>query len=951
MATLASDSMSHKYSSFRYLRGLLIGAVLVYPLLSSGEAILTQPKERVFNPGASERLSDWILRTPIGKNDLLLGLRWLVPEEHPAQAELKARVIEGLQTVPAGKWGVEKLIQQLPVTGRVQLPATDARWLQANTAQDPVFERGDRLELPSRLAKVVLVRSDGSVCAMRHRDGAVVQDYLIACDHQAVNSVDWAWVAQADGRVQLQAIAEWNAKPLSELSPGSIIWAPPREAGFGTELSNEIIQFLGTQSVDTILQVSGTTVLPQVAMRPSFSVQRDLPLTSNDWGLVGLLQTPTARMAPAGEFRFSYSRVGPYLRYNVLLQPFDALSVAVRYSNIKNRLYGAADKTGTRTLTDKAIDMRLRLTEEGHLLPQLAVGVRDLAGTGLFSGEYFVANKRYGNLDLSVGMGWGNLGTRNNIGNPFVLLDKSFNNRKKSVGMGGTPSLGSYFRGPAALFGGVQYHLSQDKWVVKAEYEGNNYYTPTPRLPQSSPINVGVVYRQSPTVDWTLGLERGKALVFGLSLHAPLAQSHTTKLSDPDRPAVVYRRPPTAQSWDSTARDAASMTGWRIREIAQTRETLRLTIDSLSGAHWDDRIDRMLSVLHRDAPGDVSVFELVFANQGVELSRRYVDRDSWAIANSRFLPPARRTQAIVSLPPSEQPSPREILSQKAIDAFDYSLVPSWQYSIGGPDAMVLYSAGVAMPVKWRLAENWTISGALNLSLVDNYDNFTYTALSNLPRVRTYAREYVTESRINMRNLQLTHFSQAGRNHFYSLYAGYLERSFAGAGAEWLYRPWHSPVALGIDINRVQQRSFNQRFGFDSAGRQTGYKVFTGHATVYWDTGWQNVHANVSVGQYLAKDRGVTLQLERLFENGVTFGAWATKTNVSSKQFGEGSFDKGMYIKIPFDVLMTSRTGDSANLVYHPLIRDGGAKLYRSFQLYDATRARSKRDTGYRPFKP
>ena len=57
----------------------------------------------------------------------------------------------------------------------------------------------------------------------------------------------------------------------------------------------------------------------------------------------------------------------------------------------------------------------------------------------------------------------------------------------------------------------------------------------------------------------------------------------------------------------------------------------------------------------------------------------------------------------------------------------------------------------------------------------------------------------------------------------------------------------------------------------------------------------------------------------------------------------------MYLKIPFDVLMTSRTGDWANLVYQHLTRDGGARLNRSFQLYGATTARGKRDTGYRPY--
>ena len=40
-------------------------------------------------------------------------------------------------------------------------------------------------------------------------------------------------------------------------------------------------------------------------------------------------------------------------------------------------------------------------------MPQIAVGLSDFAGTGLFSGEYLVASKRYGSFDFSLGMGWG----------------------------------------------------------------------------------------------------------------------------------------------------------------------------------------------------------------------------------------------------------------------------------------------------------------------------------------------------------------------------------------------------------------------------------------------------------------------------------------------------------------------------------------------------------------
>lgn len=69
---------------------------------------------------------------------------------------------------------------------------------------------------------------------------------------------------------------------------------------------------------------------------------------------------------------------------------------------------------------------------------------------------------------------------------------------------------------------------------------------------------------------------------------------------------------------------------------------------------------------------------------------------------------------------------------------------------------------------------------------------------------------------------------------------------------------------------------------------------TGHLTAYWDTGWQDVLAKVSFGRYLAGDAGVTVDLSRVFGNGVKIGAYATKTDASAEQFGEGSGQGHLY---------------------------------------------------------
>ena len=39
--------------------------------------------------------------------------------------------------------------------------------------------------------------------------------------------------------------------------------------------------------------------------------------------------------------------------------------------------------------------------------PQIAVGIRDVAGTGVFGSEYIVGSKKFGPFDITLGIGWG----------------------------------------------------------------------------------------------------------------------------------------------------------------------------------------------------------------------------------------------------------------------------------------------------------------------------------------------------------------------------------------------------------------------------------------------------------------------------------------------------------------------------------------------------------------
>ena len=60
---------------------------------------------------------------------------------------------------------------------------------------------------------------------------------------------------------------------------------------------------------------------------------------------------------------------------------------------------------------------------------------------------------------------------------------------------------------------------------------------------------------------------------------------------------------------------------------------------------------------------------------------------------------------------------------------------------------------------------------------------------------------------------MNYFKQLSNNQCFKLSGGILEEMFGGLGFEYLYRPFNSNLAIGIDAFEVRQRDFDQRFSF------------------------------------------------------------------------------------------------------------------------------------------
>ena len=672
--------------------------------------------------------------------------------------------------------------------------------------------------------------------------------------------------------------------------------------------------------------------------------------TASDWGGIGLLQTPTARMAGEGEIAFTATHTSPYSRYNMVLQPLPWLEGAFRYVSVANRRYGPEWLSGQQNYKDKSIDVKVKLFEEGHWAPEVSAGFRDIGGTGLFSSEYLVASKRFGPIDASVGLATGYIGNRGDFKNPLSAIDDKFEERPRAQGTGNLNSKG-VFRGPVGVFGGIAYQTPWEALQLKLEYDGNNYkHEPqNNNQEQRSPFNLGASYALNKNIQLHAAWERGDTAMLGLTLHTNLAQARSiAKPMDP-LPLPIRDRSDPAKSgslanddypstteWESIAQALENNAGLRITSIEQREHEIIVSGEQRRFAYPAQGLGRAMRVLDGQLPDDTTWVTVRNTRLGVPIVETSMERAAFAdYADHRTSLSDLAGHIEMAAPTPQRRTP---LYQNALRRYEGAFNVGYLQTLGGPDGFVLFQVAGTYGANVYLTRSLWINGSLSYNAYNNYDKFRYDAPSRLPRVRTYIRQYLTTEDLTIPNLQLTGTRQLGRDLYGMAYAGLFESMYGGLGGEVLYRPLSERWALGAELNWVKQRDFDQRFSFRD------YSVATGHASFYYSWGDdRRVVSILSAGRYLAKDWGATLTLARTFDNGVSMGAYATKTDVSSVDFGEGSFDKGIYVTIPFDFLLPRSTRARANFAWNPLYRDGGARLSRTYGLYQMT---SERDPDF-----
>ena len=706
---------------------------------------------------------------------------------------------------------------------------------------------------------------------------------------------------------------------------------------------------------------------------------------TNDYGDVGLLQTPTARMRPDGEFGFGASTVRPYNQLLFFLQPLPWLETSIHYVDITNRFYGAEDFSGGQHYKHRGVDGKVRLLSEGEYWPSIALGVQDIGGTGLFSSEYLVSSYHYYDFDFSFGLAWGRLGSRGGIRNPLALISSHFDESRFTGSNAGALNSGRLFSGhDIGPFGGMEWNTPLKGLALRVEYDGNDYrHEPLDDNQKvNSPVNVGLAYRGLPAMDLGLGYERGNTVMGRITIYTNFQSFRgVAKTADPPPPAVTALLHPTA-SLPGAQRDQAAAPASATTDAAQIaaaraangappadgqtqadksgavpveqrkafvlalRQQMRAQGYTLMALDYDEvlkevrvwlsqdryrnpaqAVGRAARVLCATAPSGISQFTLIYMDQGMENYRAAVRREEFEKAARSEADFDTGIFSIVLTGPGNGYGAAQYIDQTYLPKFSWDMGPAVRQSVGGPNGFYFGQLYWKVGAGVELTDHINLSTAAGFNIVNNFNQITLQSDSTLPHVRSDIVKYLQQGANGLINLEADYTWSPYPDWYHRISVGIFEEMYGGVATELLFRPYGRSWAVALDINRVKQRGYDEMFDF------LPYTVTTGHATLYYKPGYYNLLFKLSAGQYLARDRGAMLDISREFDSGVRVGAFATKTNVSAVQFGEGSFDKGVYISMPLDLFFAQSTRREAGFTFRPLTRDGGQMVYDGPELY------------------
>ena len=608
----------------------------------------------------------------------------------------------------------------------------------------------------------------------------------------------------------------------------------------------------------------------------------------NNHGVIGLINMPTARFYDEQSHGLTIYDGTPDQKITLSSSPYDWLEASLFYTNIQGLPYPGYEYQDYK---DKGFNVKLRLKEQGNF-PAVAIGVMDIAGTGLYSSEYIITSYGINNIDMHFGLGWGTLnGSKDTIKNPLGYISDNFKNRPtETEGQGGQFQPSRYFSGQTASpFYGVSYALN-DRTLFKIEKDTTLTTDTLDYKKAKSNYSVGIDYALNENFVVGFSVERGST-----------ASLKFIYKNSPKTSYQKYKYQNQEQNINNEDQYQNLITnlernGIGVNKVIETANSIGLELTQFTHSNL-----QVVEEIIKQAGKDSGI------EKDIKKNLKIVNLD-----------------AITEFDDSFEDNSNLIYEREKKSQFNTKTGLKFRPFIASREEFFKGALLLENDSEYIILDNLMLNVNLKYSLADNFDDLRYPPLNTFPaQVRSDIKQYLKnmDEGILIGRAQIDYFISPHKDHHLMFTGGILEDMFSGFGFEYLYFKNDTNYSVGFELFNAKKRDYDWGFG------TLDYQNVTGHLNLHYrNYGLIPFDMKLSYGEYLAGDVGTTIELSRSYDNGMVFGVFASNTDVSEEQFGEGSFDKGIFFNIPI-------YGNLINYTWRPLTKDPGAKLVRRNTLH------------------
>jgi hypothetical protein len=674
-----------------------------------------------------------------------------------------------------------------------------------------------------------------------------------------------------------------------------------------------------------IPRLFGGVLLVLLLLVPGYALAAGpAPALPGNSGGSGLFDMPSARIMEDWNLRLHYSRVGVYNTYAVSASFLPRLEVNARITDFS----GVAGLS-----TDKSFDFKVLLVKESEVWPAIVLGATDIHGTANFTSRYLVANKFFGPLDVTFGIGQG-------------ILAGEITHGRGSAGSASEDAAIDFLTSSTTrsrLFGGMEFRITETLSLV-GEYSSLDYEKLVHiDKPAANPINCGLKYRLGKNI-FSLSYQRGRELSGSYSAQFPLkpegmlpwkkipfwrpsaALQQKAYDASPEELALILRHEVAAEGFSNVRASVADAAVWVEIENPNYLSNTKAMGRALRAvcALLPPRIEWIyLSIKFRD----IVLMTVKLCRQDFEA---YVDGrlDSETLLEFTTFATKGNEQRQAYL--QQEPGATPLTASFGAKKFEFDILPRLNSYLNDLSSGVFrYNFAVLWTAAYYPWPGGSLRTVFSTPLYSNIPSDITT--SETDPVRSDTIDYIRDTSARFETVTFAQLLNLPGDWLGRAAVGMFESAYGGLGLEVFRYFADGRWGLGLESEWVKKRTLDNDYQFkeDSPLYKPAF-VNIYHKLVPS----LGLDVGLKLGRFLAGDWGGRLDVSRTYRH-FTMGAWYTVTDSHDfdASYNRGYHDKGVYLVVPFSVFKDHDNPLKLLYSFSPWTRDTGQTVRQPNGFY------------------